>query len=346
MNYPQGPYGQQNPWAQQNAWAQQSAWAQQVQGAQQGQFGQPGWSGYGEAPALDGTVAAVGYGHGAPPPKRRSRWPMWLAAAATIVLLVAGGAVAWGVGNGTSPELGANDTAATTKASVTARPVENAPSQTTGVEEPAPSVEQPAPAEMAGCPGYLAEPGPATPAGWQTVTTKRELSYDVPADWNILSCDTMVGWEKECDEGPFGYCPIRMMTGASELRGRCDDETVAVAGVPGSSDIDDIYVAANAEAAKVADIFTNDGHVPTVALSRPRPLTVGGRDAVQITATVSDVAGQCQGPAGLHSIVATTVDGQQGTVLFVISMGQGVDGAPGPGVIDQMVASLRPSVPA
>ncbi|PIB73532.1 hypothetical protein CQY22_016500 [Mycolicibacterium brumae] len=281
----------------------------------------------------------VGYGPVGPPPKRPSRWPLWLAAVLVFALIMAGGAVAVVLGKGASPDLSGSDTATTTKGSVTAQPVQNTPSMT-------PSVEQPAEAEVAGCQGYLAEPGPATPAGWQTVTTKRELTYDVPADWNILSCDTMVGWQKECPDGPFGYCPIRAMTGASELPGQCADESLAVAGVPGSSDIDDIYQAANAEAAKVVDIFTTGGHVPTVSLSQPRPLTVGGRDAVQILATVSDVADQCDGPAGLHSVVATTVDGQQGTVLFIISMGQGVAGAPAPEVIDQMVATLRPSVPA
>lgn len=46
-------------------------------------------------------------------------------------------------------------------------------------------------------------------------------------------------------------------------------------------------------------------------------------------ATVTGIkADACTGPSALHSMVATTVPGQDGTVLFVISLEQGIDGAP------------------
>ena len=82
--------------------------------------------------------------------------------------------------------------------------------------------------------------------------------------------------------------------------------------------------------------------VPNVDLSPPRDLTVGGAPAVEVIATVTGIAADtCTAPKALHVMVATTVAGQPGTVLFVISMAQDYQGAPGAGVVDQMVGSLR-----
>lgn len=92
--------------------------------------------------------------------------------------------------------------------------------------------------------------------------------------------------------------------------------------LPGASNTTDINDAVRDEAALVADIYTSDsGHVPTVQLSPPRQLTVGGAPAVQIVASVTNIAtSNCVGPTAIHSMVATTVPGQQGCVLFVISL--------------------------
>ncbi len=166
----------------------------------------------------------------------------------------------------------------------------------------------------------------------------------MPGNWEVSSCGTLIGWEKKCPDGPFGYCPIRTMSGAASLDNpKCAKSSLAVSGVPGSSDISDINQSVNAEATKVADIYTSeDGQLPAVSLSSPKSLTVSGRPAVQVIATVTGIkADACTGPSALHSMVATTVPGQDGTVLFVISLEQGIDGAPDAGVIDRMVASLR-----
>lgn len=189
-----------------------------------------------------------------------------------------------------------------------------------------------------------ATPAPTTPAGWKTVAGKRGLAYDVPPRWTVDSCGTLVGWEKKCDDGPFGYCPIRTMSGASSLESpRCPNSSLAIAGLPGAADTTDITTAVRDEASLVRDIYTSDsGVVPTVRLGEPRRFTVSGRPAVQIVASVSGVeTSPCQGATALHSMVATTVPGQAGTVLFVISLPQGVPGAVNPSDGDRMVDSLR-----
>ncbi|TDH57400.1 hypothetical protein E2F47_02910 [Mycobacterium eburneum] len=172
----------------------------------------------------------------------------------------------------------------------------------------------------------------------------RHLAYDVPPEWKVLSCTTLVGWEKPCPDGPFGYCPIRTMSGAAELAGaECPKDSRALTGEPGNGSVSDINQSVRSEAQLVKDIYTSrSGHVPTVSLGQPRQLTVGGAPAVQLVATVTDIESDlCTGSSALHSMVATTVPGQDGTVLFVISLQQGYPGAPDPGLIDQLVATLR-----
>ncbi|MEP9394686.1 hypothetical protein ABLE94_20855 [Gordonia sp. VNK1] len=194
------------------------------------------------------------------------------------------------------------------------------------------------------CPGAVTTA--ATPSGWQPVAGKRGLSYDVPGNWQVLGCGTLVGWEKRCDDGPFGYCAIRTMGGAAELEvSRCPNNSAGLSGTPAASGTDDITTAVSDEAALVADIYTSDsGVVPTVTLSGPRPLTVSGAPAVQIVATVTGIeTSACVGPSAIHSIVATTVPGQSGTVLFVISLPQGGPDAADPSLIDTMVGTLRRS---
>jgi hypothetical protein len=195
----------------------------------------------------------------------------------------------------------------------------------------------------AACP--RATPSSSTPTGWKTVAGKRGLAYDVPPSWDVLSCGSLVGWEKKCPDGPFGYCPIRTMSGASQLESsQCPDSSLAVAGLPGASDTTDIEKAVRDESALVADIYTSDsGTRPTVKLTPPRRFSVGGRPAVQVAAIVSGIQpSACQGVTALHSMVATTVPGQPGSVLFVISLPQEVPGAVDPSDGDRMVASLRP----
>ncbi|MEE3852098.1 hypothetical protein VZC37_17280 [Gordonia sp. LSe1-13] len=192
------------------------------------------------------------------------------------------------------------------------------------------------------CPPGVA--GPNTPAGWLTVAGQRHLAYDVPPDWRVASCQTLVGWESPCPDGPFGYCPVRTMSGAAFLEtSQCPDDWAGISGLPGAKDAPDIDSAIRAESALVESIYTSEsGHVPDVALSEPRHFTVSGSPAVHILATVTDIeATDCDGDTALHSMVATTVPDQPGAVLFVISLPQGMPGAAESGVIHQMVSTLR-----
>lgn len=217
----------------------------------------------------------------------------------------------------------------------------SSPATSVTVSTPPPVTATPPPAT---CPGAVTTA--ATPTGWQPVAGKRGLSYDVPGNWQVLGCGTLVGWEKRCDDGPFGYCAIRTMGGAAELEvPRCPNNSAGLSGTPAASNTDDITTAVTDEAALVADIYSSDsGVVPTVTLSEPRPFTVSGAPAVQIVATVTGIeTSSCVGPTAIHSMVATTVPGQSGTVLFVISLPQGGPDAADPSLIDTMVGTLRRS---
>ncbi|KQS00423.1 hypothetical protein ASG12_05830 [Williamsia sp. Leaf354] len=220
----------------------------------------------------------------------------------------------------------------------------------TGSDGSAPSATDPSSTESSSpdpdageqCPTPSA--GPATPAGWKSVTGKRGLAYDVPPTWTVQSCGTVIGWEKKCADGPFGFCPIRTMSGAATLESpACPKSTLADAGLPGASDTSDIMQAVRDESALVADIYTSDsGRVPRVQLSAPRRFTVGGAEAVQVVASVTGIeTSPCQGPTALHSMVATTVPGQPGSVMFIIALPQGMADAVAPSIGDQMVATLR-----
>jgi hypothetical protein len=118
---------------------------------------------------------------------------------------------------------------------------------------------------------------------------------------------------------------------------------LVLTGVPGAKSVTDINEAVRNESSLVSDIYTSDsGVVPSVALSEPRHLTVAGAPAVEVIATVTGIAaGNCTAPKALHAMVATTVPGQPGTVLFIVAMDQDIAGAPDPSAIDQMVGSLR-----
>jgi hypothetical protein len=279
---------------------------------------QQGWGGY-EAPPLDG-----------PPPPNRRRVPLIIGVVVTVVAVtLALGALAWwqwGSGRGD------NDRSAAV-ATTTSAANENPPTSTA-----------PAAAAPPACAGKIAKNTPDTPAGWLPVDSPRGLTYSVPGDWTVNGCTTLVGWEKSCPDGPFGFCPIRTMSGSAVLPNKaCPNTNRALTGVPGAASAEDIDDAVQRESQSVADIYTSDsGVVPKVSLSRPRPLTVGGAPAVQIVATVTGIAADdCNGTSALHSMVATTVPGQPGSVLFVISLQQGYPGAPDPGLLDQIVQTLN-----
>ncbi|MDF2825365.1 MAG: hypothetical protein K0R68_2773 [Mycobacterium sp.] len=216
------------------------------------------------------------------------------------------------------------------------QPARETPVASTSAPTPTPPTSIPKPENH--CEGATPTAGPHTPAGWKHVTSPRGLVYDVPPEWVVESCGTLIGWESaDC---PDAACPTRMMSGAatSPPVGEC---VMAMSGVPGARDIDDIHEAIEAESRSVSDIYrTEDGVAPKVALSSPRDFTIDGRPAVEVVATVTARGqGACGSHDASHSMIATTVDGQPGTVLFLLAVYH--DGAAPTDLIDQMVGSLR-----
>lgn len=307
---PGGPFGSNDQFGQASQWPN---------------YGQqsPTWSGYGEAPPAD-----------APPPKRNNTgWILGTAAGVVVVALLLG-AVLWTLNADDKDDT--ENTAATTSSVTKAPPsTKAAPNSTVPAAPPK--------AAPAGCEGRTAAPGPETPDGWSTVTTPRGLAYDVPADWTVEECNTGVGWEKPCPDGPFGYCPVRLMKGAASMPNKlCPKGSSAITGVATISDATDVNESATLDAKLATKIFTSDnGVVPSVSLGAPRSLTVSGAPAAQVVATVTGIQDECTGSSALYSVVSTTVPGQPGTVNFIIDLEQGFDGAADPGVIDQIVRTLR-----
>ncbi|HEX7827622.1 MAG TPA: hypothetical protein VF477_22210 [Mycobacterium sp.] len=301
--------------------------------------GQPqAWPGYGGQPPTGPPPPFL------PPPRRdNTGWVIATVAAVVIVAVLVGGLV-WKLnGSNDSPQAAPATTTTKPSATSTTRTTTSTPSSTPT------AAPAPAPPSAGECKGLSAGPTAQTPPGWQTVLSPRGLAYDVPSGWTVLSCESLVGWEKTCPEtpdSPFGTCPIRTMSGAASLANPVcpDGNSLALTGVPGAKNTSDINQAVRAEATLVEAIYTSaSGAAPSsVALSDPRSLTVAGAPAVEIIATVTGIAAdRCTAPRALHVMVATTVPGQPGTVLFVVSMAQDYAGAPDAGLVDQLVASLR-----
>ncbi|MUL85857.1 MULTISPECIES: hypothetical protein [unclassified Mycolicibacterium] len=312
-NQPSGsPFGSNDPFGQTPQWPN---------------YGQqpPTWSGYGEAPPAD-----------APPPKRNNTgWIIGTVAGVVVVALLLGG-VLWKLNYGDKNDT--KNTATTTTSSV----AKAAPSTTKAAPSSAAPAAPPK-AAPAGCDGRTATAGPQTPAGWSTVTTTRGLAYDVPADWTVEECSTGVGWEKPCPDGPFGYCPVRLLKGAATMPNRqCPKGSSAITGVASITDVTDVNESATLEAKLATKIFTSDkGVVPSVSVGAPRSLTVSGAPAAQVVATVTGIQDDCTGSSALYSVVSTTVPGQSGTVNLIIELEQGFAGAADPGVVDQIAGTLR-----
>lgn len=285
------------------------------------------WPGYGEAPPLD-----------SPPPNRdNTPWIIATVAGVLVIAVVVGGLL-WKLNFAGDDDT--TDTAATNTSAVATDEPSATPSTTTSA---APSAAPPTAAPP--CEGKIARASAQTPAGWLPVVSPRGLGYDVPGGWTVNSCTTLVGWEKPCPDGPFGFCPVRTMSGSASMPNQqCPEGNRGVTGVPGAKNTDDINEAVALESQLVADIYTSkNGVVPQVSLSPPRQITAAGAPAVQIVATVTGIEGdECTGTSALHSMVATKVPGQPGSVLFVIALEQGYPGAPDPGLVDQLVGTLRP----
>ena len=148
-----------------------------------------------------------------------------------------------------------------------------------------------------------------------------------------------MGWAKPCQEG---QCVIRELGAVSTVANpACQKENLAMAGVASSKN-PDIRAALDEESKTVPLIYTQGGKVPKVEFGPVREFNIGTHPAVQMVATVTDIAADaCTGSSALHSMVVTTVPHVEGSVAFLISLRQGANVTANPTVIDEMVNTLR-----
>ncbi|MGV0795073.1 hypothetical protein [Mycolicibacterium sp. XJ1819] len=206
--------------------------------------------------------------------------------------------------------------------------VRSAPPQGTGTTE-----------QSMTCEGYTANVDPGSQPGWHATVNRLGLAYAAPPDWSVAACGVRMGWAKPC---PQGQCVVREIGApATVANPACPKQNIAMAGVASSKN-PDIGAALDEELATVPAIYEQNGQVPKVEYTPVRDFTIGDHPAVQRVATVTGIAtDDCNGPTALHSMVVTTVPNVEGSVVFLISLREGVNATPKPDVINKMVDTLR-----
>ncbi|WP_067830296.1 hypothetical protein [Nocardia inohanensis] len=181
---------------------------------------------------------------------------------------------------------------------------------------------------------------PAVTPGWQTAySISRNAVYDVPADWTVPTPTTIVGFEDGADRV--------VMSGASTYKEKaCGDYGPrAIAGVTGSR----LGVPADAARA-IADSWSklaaSDEGKPAgqISLSGAEELTIQGRPAAHVTATIANAAPfTCKNTATavVHAVAIAANNGQ--SVVMVIYADQDVSDAATADTMRQMFTTLRPA---
>jgi hypothetical protein len=255
---------------------------------------------------------------------------LWISLAVAVVIIVLLSAVVI-----TQMKSDASD------ASDTSTPA--APTQSTAVQPSQPGSTAPQPSGSGSpsmtCEGYTASVDANSQPGWHATIDRRGLAYAVPPDWTVQACGVRMGWAKPC---PEGQCVIRELGAVSTVANPlCQKQNLAMSGVAGSKNAD-IRAALDEESKTVPTIYTRNGHVPKVEYGPVREFTIGFHRAVQMVATVTDIATDaCNGPSAFHSMVVTTVPKVEGSVAFLISLREGANASPKPGVINSIVNTLR-----
>ncbi|GAB2558004.1 hypothetical protein GCM10027167_76330 [Nocardia heshunensis] len=180
----------------------------------------------------------------------------------------------------------------------------------------------------------------AVTPGWQTAySISRNAVYDVPTDWTIPTPTTIIGFES-------GNQRV-VMSGAAELQPKsCDGHhSKAMAGVTGSK-LADAAAAAKDVATNWATVggLSDDRPNSTFTLSSVETLTVQGKPAAHVTATMSTPGpNDCSHPA-TTIVHAVAVPGNAGQfVVMVIFADKDVDGAPTSDTLSKMYNTLRPA---
>jgi hypothetical protein len=217
-----------------------------------------------------------------------------------------------------------------------------APTQSSTVQPSQPGIAQPAPTNASPsmtCEGFNASVDANSQPGWHATINRLGLAYAVPPDWAVAACGVRMGWAQPCSEG---NCVIRDLGAVSTVANpTCPKQNLAMAGVAQSKN-PDIKAALDEETKTVPLIYTQSGKVPNVELGPMREFTIGTHPAVQMVATVRDIATDaCNGPSAFHSMVVTTVPNVEGSVVFLISLREGANVSPKPDVINSIVKTLR-----
>lgn len=210
--------------------------------------------------------------------------------------------------------------------------------------------------------GAQPAPAPAAPAssappplvlnavipGWSPVrSVKRAAVYDVPPGWQVLTEDTLIGFES-----PDGQ-PRVIASGASNFgEGACGSRNANLAEAAVTHDTStDTVGAAQAVARAWADAGYRDDadKSPTVTLSAPQTITtVSGQPAVVVKAEaqLAGPNGSCGYSRGAAwAVAATGYHGQLGpTVILVITADEVDTGAQTvpEAQIRQILTTLRP----
>jgi hypothetical protein len=266
-----------------------------------------------------------------PGKQRGSNW-LWISLVIAAVIIVVLSAVVI-----TQLRNNKSETTATTAA----------PTSTTMQSSPPPGGQRSGTAQPPGgsgsptmtCEGFTASVDASSQPGWHATINHLGLAYAAPPDWKVATCGVRMGWAKPCAEG---QCVIRELGAVATVANpACPKQNLAMAGVTQSNNAD-IKAALDEESKTVPLIYTQGGKVPTVKFSEVRDFTIGDHPAVQMVATVNDIAtDQCTGSSALHSMVVTTVPNVEGSVVFLISLRQGVNATPKADVINKMVDTLR-----
>ncbi|GLW62676.1 hypothetical protein Arub01_09200 [Actinomadura rubrobrunea] len=179
--------------------------------------------------------------------------------------------------------------------------------------------------------------------GWKAVSSdKYRLTYDVPKPWKVNSTGLLIGFEDADGK------PLAAMSATAEYRaGRCGDEPVAKRAAAGFNQYVDGTVAQVAEHAAYkwakAAYTPEEGTLPKVTVSRPRPVRAGRLTGQYVEADVAGISRTepCLPPRAVVYIVAVPGLEKGTTVAFVIYADQGVAEAAPKETLEKIARSLR-----
>lgn len=256
------------------------------------------------------------------PPQRRTPW-LWIALAVAVVIIVVLSAVLIAQNSGDEP------------ATATPAPSAIQPGPSDSIQPPQSTNAGPSMT----CDGYTASVDETSQPGWHATINRYGLAYAAPPDWTVAACGVRTGWAQPC---PEGQCVIRELGAVATVPNpACTKQNLAMAGVTGSKN-PDLRAALDEEMQTVPAIYTRDQKTPNIEYAPVREFSIGAHPAVQMVATVRDIATtECTGPSAYHSVVVTTVPHVEGSVVFVISLREGSTVSPNPDVINEMVNTLK-----